>query len=256
MQFGLSQNIVESINKIFEQNSKVDEVIVFGSRAKGNYRDDSDIDLAVKGRNVSSKDILSFGVKLEALNIPYKIDLINYATINDKDVIEHINRVGIVFYSRWRKMKFSDFVDINPSVSLKSGEQYSFVEMKDLKDGNKFCFPNEERKLSGGARFKESDTLFARITPCLENGKICKVKGLRNGIGFGSTEFLVFRGKKELSDNDFVFYLSRWNEVRDFAEGNFEGTSGRQRVPKDCFENLVLNLPPYHEQISISAILN
>src|SRR5665213_3160509 len=176
MQFGLSQNIVESINKIFEQNSKVDEVIVFGSRAKGNYRDDSDIDLAVKGRNVSSKDILSFGVKLEALNIPYKIDLINYATINDKDVIEHINRVGIVFYSRWRKMKFSDFVDINPSVSLKSGEQYSFVEMKDLKDGNKFCFQNKNLKLSGAARSKRMDKLFPKTTLFLKTEKFLKEK--------------------------------------------------------------------------------
>jgi type I restriction enzyme S subunit len=110
MQFGLSENIIEHINKVFEENSKVHEVILFGSRAKGNYRDDSDIDLALKGRNVSSKDILSLGVKLEALNIPYKIDLINYATVNDKDVVDHIDRVGIVFYERWKKLKLADLI--------------------------------------------------------------------------------------------------------------------------------------------------
>ncbi|MEI7983088.1 MAG: restriction endonuclease subunit S, partial [Bacteroidota bacterium] len=99
-------------------------------------------------------------------------------------------------------------------------------------------------------------TLFARITPCLENGKICKVRGLKNGVAFGSTEFLVFRGKETISDNDFVFYLSRWEEVRGFAEGHFEGTSGRQRVPKNCFANLLLELPDYSEQIQIASILN
>jgi type I restriction enzyme S subunit len=256
MKYGLNDTTIEAMQKVFESNSKIDEVIVFGSRAKGNYKEGSDIDLAVKGRNINLDDILSLSRKLDELNLPYKIDLINYATIKDKDVVEHIDRVGIVFYERWRKIKFSEFVDINPSVSLKSGQEYSFVEMKDLHDGNKFCFPSELRKPSGGARFKEGDTLFARITPCLENGKICQVKGLKNEIGFGSTELLVFRGKQNISDNNFVFYLSRWNEVRDFAEGNFEGTSGRQRVPKDCFENLVLNLPPYKEQISIASILS
>lgn len=158
--------------------------------------------------------------------------------------------------SEWKEYKFSDFVEINPSVSMKGMETYSFVEMKDLQDGNKFCFPSAERYPSSGSRFLEDDTLFARITPCLENGKICKVKGLKNGLGFGSTEFLVFRGLKNISDSDFVFYLSRWDEVRGFAESRFEGTSGRQRVPKNCFENLILNLPPLPEQIAIAEVLS
>lgn len=158
--------------------------------------------------------------------------------------------------SEWKEYKFSDFVEINPTVSMKGTERYSFVEMKDLQDGNKFCFPSRERNPSSGARFKEGDTLFARITPCLENGKICKVKGLKSGIGFGSTEFLVFRSKGNVSDNDFVFYLSRWDEVRGYAESRFEGTSGRQRVPKNCFNNLFLNLPPLPEQTAIAEVLS
>ncbi len=128
--------------------------------------------------------------------------------------------------------------------------------MKDLSDGQRNCFPSAERYLSGGARFENEDTLFARITPCLENGKISQVKGLKNGVGFGSTEFYVFRGKENVSDSNFVFYLSRWSEVRDFAEMNFDGTSGRQRVPKDCFNNLKLNLPPLPEQQAIAEVLS
>jgi len=158
--------------------------------------------------------------------------------------------------TKWKEYKFSDFVKINPTVNLNGKEEYSYVEMKDLKDGNKFCVPSVERKPASGARFQEGDTLFAKITPCLENGKICQVKGLKNGLGFGSTEFLVFRGKENISDSDFVFYLSRWDEVRGFAEGNFEGTSGRQRVPKNCFDNLTLELPDYKEQIQIASTLS
>ena len=96
----------------------------------------------------------------------------------------------------WKTYIVSDFIDINPKVLLKKGEDYSFVEMKDLDPNNKYVSPSVSKELKGGARFQNADTLFARITPCLENGKICQVKNLENNLGFGSTEFLVFRGKK------------------------------------------------------------
>jgi len=156
----------------------------------------------------------------------------------------------------WEEYKFSDFVDINPEVKFKDRSRVSFIEMKDVYDGIRYSVPSVERALVGGAKFQEGDTLFARITPCLENGKIAQAKGLKDGVGFGSTEFLVFRGKQNTSDNDFVFYLSRWDEVRGYAESRFEGTSGRQRVPKNCFDNLYLRLPDYKEQKSIANILS
>ncbi len=157
----------------------------------------------------------------------------------------------------FKKYKFSDFVEINPSVKLKAGDEYSFIEMADLTDGQRYVYPSITRTLTGGARFEEGDTLFARITPCLENGKICQAKGLKDGKGFGSTEFLVFRGKKDISDSNFVFYLSRWDDVRRFAELHMVGTSGRQRVPKDVFENLELELPEDLEtQTRIASILS
>lgn len=256
LKFGLDDKVIEDIQKVFQDNWKVDAVVLFGSRAKGNYRERSDIDLAVKGRNITFDDILSLSSKLDDLNLPYEIDLINYSSIKDEDVIEHIDRVGIVFYERWKEYKFTDFVEINPVVKFHDKKKVSFIEMKDLSYGDRNCYPSIERELTGGARFENDDTLFARITPCLENGKINQVKGLKDGVGFGSTEFLVFRGKKNISNKDFVFYLLRWDEVRDYAERHFEGTSGRQRVPKDCFDNLFLNFPPLKEQESIASILS
>ena len=155
-----------------------------------------------------------------------------------------------------RKYLFSDFVSVNPLVSLKPNKDYSFIEMKDLSDGQRFAYPSRERKLTGGARFEEGDTLFARITPCLENGKICQAKNLKNGKAFGSTEFLIFREKEGVSNRDFVYYLSRWDKVRRFAEANLVGTSGRQRVSKDVFEKLELELPDLPTQSRIGSILS
>lgn len=159
--------------------------------------------------------------------------------------------------NEWKEYTFSEFIQINPSVKLPKDKAVSFVEMKDLVDGRRFCIPSSERRNGSGSKFHEYDTLFARITPCLENGKISQVKGLKGGIGLGSTEFLVFRGTPTLSDNNFVFYLSRWEEVRAHAEINLDGTSGRQRVPKECFNDLKLNLPTdLAEQRAIASILS
>lgn len=158
--------------------------------------------------------------------------------------------------NEWKKYRFSDFVNVNPPVTLPKDVKISFVEMKDLNEGVRYCTPSQEKYLAGGSRFQEKDTLFARITPCLENGKICQVKGLKEGKGFGSTEFHVFRGKNNISDSDFVYYLSRWDDVRGHAEINLDGTSGRQRVPKQAFDDLILLLPPLSEQKTIASILN
>jgi len=158
--------------------------------------------------------------------------------------------------SEWKEYKLSDFIEINPKVTLKSGSKNSFVEMKDLSESQKFVLPSQLKEIKGGARFQNFDTLFARITPCLQNGKICQVKGLKNSIGFGSTEFLVFRGKEGISNTDFVYYLSRYDVVRKFAEQNMIGTSGRQRVSKDAFENIELLLPDLPTQTAIAEILS
>ena len=158
--------------------------------------------------------------------------------------------------TEWKEYKFSDFVEINPSVKIPKGIPVSFVEMKDLDCSVRYCESSQLKELTGGSRFMNGDTLFARITPCLENGKICQVRNLKNGYGFGSTEFHVFRGKEGVSDNDFVYYLSRWDEVRDFAEHNLEGSSGRQRVSKEAFDNLFLILPPLPTQRRIATILS
>lgn len=158
--------------------------------------------------------------------------------------------------TEWKEYKFSDFVEINPSVKIPKGIPVSFVEMKDLDSSVRYCESSQKKELTGGSRFINGDTLFARITPCMENGKICQVRNLENGIGFGSTEFHILRGKEGVSDSDFVYYLSRWDEVRDHAEHNMEGSSGRQRVPKQAFDSLFLSLPSLPTQRRIAAILS
>lgn len=98
--FGLAEDIVFSLYSIFENSLEVEEVIIFGSRAKGNYRPGSDIDLAIKGEGVTFETILAIMSEIENLELLYKADVINYYAIHDKNIIDHIDRVGKVFWKR------------------------------------------------------------------------------------------------------------------------------------------------------------
>lgn len=158
----------------------------------------------------------------------------------------------------WVKMQFKDAVLFPPKVVLEKGENYSFIPMEDLSSGIKYVLPNVEKTWngSGGAKFEEGDTLFARITPCLQNGKIAQAKGLKNGKGFGSTEYFIFRGKEGVTDTDFVYYLSLNEEFKKNAIGSMVGASGRQRADQKFVGEYEINLPPLHTQKRIASILS
>jgi type I restriction enzyme S subunit len=115
MKFGLEQNIIDKLIAVFEQHSKVDKALLFGSRAKGNYRPNSDIDIAIKGQDLNTDDIIAMSVAFEEKGITHKIDLINYFTIKEPDLKDHINRIGIELYSRWKEYKLSELADITSS---------------------------------------------------------------------------------------------------------------------------------------------
>lgn len=152
-------------------------------------------------------------------------------------------------------MRFGEFVDINPKIKLKKGSSYPFVEMKDLEPSIRSVFSNYDKEFSGsGSKFEFGDTLLARITPCLENGKTSQFKG-HSSPAWGSTEFIVLRGIPDKSDNSFIYYFSRSPEFRSHAIQNMVGSSGRQRVPNDAIEKYECEFPPLSDQKAIAHIL-
>jgi len=122
--------------------------------------------------------------------------------------------------------------------------------------GSRSAYASEQRQFDGGgSRFAVGDTLMARITPCLENGKIARFAGLPGEIGHGSTEFIVIRGRDGVSDTDYAYYLTKWEGVSGYAISQMTGTSGRQRVPSEALDHLKVLLPPLPEQRAIAHIL-
>ena len=158
--------------------------------------------------------------------------------------------------SEWTKKKLSDIADFNPRETIKKGAIAKKIPMDVLSPFYRDIPYYVEEGFSGGTKFRNGDTIMARITPCLENGKTAQVSILNDGeVGFGSTEYIVFRAKEGIADKDYLYYLVCSPEVREPAIKSMVGSSGRQRVQTDVVKNLEIDVPPLIEQEKIGSFL-
>ena len=157
--------------------------------------------------------------------------------------------------AEWFPKRLDEIVEFNPRETIKKGVIAKKVAMDKLQP---FCRDITEFELepfSGGTKFRNGDTIMARITPCLENGKTAKVNILDDGeVGFGSTEYIVFRAREGV-DADFVYYLISSPLVREPAIKSMVGSSGRQRVQTDVVQGITVMVPTLEEQEDIAGIL-
>ena len=156
--------------------------------------------------------------------------------------------------------RLADVCKINPSFdkSINDDAACSFVPMSYVDDKLGKIVEADIRLVKevkkGYTAFRENDVLFAKITPCMENGKCAIARNLENGIGFGSTEFHVLRAQEKIYP-DYVYYFLRQEHIRKQATHWFRGTAGQQRVPTDFLQDLCIPLPPLLEQKRIAAQL-
>mgnify|MGYP000992803793 CR=1 FL=1 len=153
-------------------------------------------------------------------------------------------------------VRLGDVVLFNPRENIKKGVIAKKIDMSVLQPFTRDVPSYEFLEYKGGTKFRSGDTIMARITPCLENGKTAKVNVLEeNEVGFGSTEYIVFRAIDGISDEDFVYYLVCSPIVREPAIKSMVGSSGRQRVQTDVLQNLEINLPDLETQRIIGSVL-
>lgn len=152
--------------------------------------------------------------------------------------------------------KLKDCVIINPKEVIEKNTFAKKVSMEKLQPFCRDITEYERCEYKGGTKFRNGDTIMARITPCLENGKTAKVNFLDNGeVGFGSTEYIVFRAKEEIMDADFLYYLIISPLVRETAIKSMVGSSGRQRVQTDVVANIEIEIPSLLEQKKVANIM-
>jgi type I restriction enzyme S subunit len=160
-----------------------------------------------------------------------------------------------------QRVPLAKLAEINPSrltASLLPTDEVSFIPMGDVTESGRWT-GSQTRILadvrSGFTCFAEGDVLFAKITPCMENGKGCLAKGLANSVGFGSTEFHVLRAKED-ADAGFIYQWTIYQDLRKTAKNSMTGSAGQQRVPTDFFEKFEVLAFPKPEQSKIAEILS
>ena len=157
----------------------------------------------------------------------------------------------------WRKYKLKDFIEFNPKEKVPQGKLCRKISMDQITPFTRFVESNIYEVYKGGAKFRNYDTIMARITPCLENGKTAYISSLHSEeVAVGSTEYIVLRKRENISDSKFIFYLAISPIVRDIAIKSMVGSSGRQRVQQDVLENYEIPIPSLPMQKNIAHILS
>jgi type I restriction enzyme, S subunit len=160
--------------------------------------------------------------------------------------------------AEWSKVPVANLAIINPRYSMKKGREYPFVEMASIGENFAGILQVATRVLAGSglSRFKAGDTLFAKITPCPQNGKVAFVHSIPCDVGLGSTEFIVASPRPNTVPR-FLYHLLCSHDVRGRAVARMEGSTGRQRVPDDAFtKRLLAPFPERNEQAAIVCLLD
>lgn len=158
-----------------------------------------------------------------------------------------------------RKVRITDLAEINPplTVRVQNDAEVAFIPMSAVKEGGGIKLL-EQAKYSevstGFTKFQDRDVLFAKITPCMENGKGALVENLPNKVGCGSTEFHVLRARENCASG-YLFQVMQWSVVRQKAETFMSGSAGQQRVLSDFFTRHKVYAPPLEAQRKVAQIL-
>ncbi|NDC30882.1 MAG: restriction endonuclease subunit S [Bacteroidetes bacterium] len=262
MKFGLEQHIIDTLIAVFEQHSKVDKALVFGSRAKGNYRPDSDIDIAIKGQDLNTDDIIAMSVAFEEKGITHKIDLINYHSIKEPELKDHIDRVGIEFYSRWQKVEIKDIIESAntgldaikraPIVNFDTG--IKCLRIQDVSQTKKYedwGFCNVEERNFKRFQLKKEEIIIARtgatvgVNMFIENDL---QSVFNNGL-------IRIRTNKNKCLPKFLHYTFRTTHFNSFIESISDGTSTQPNMQINALLTFEIALPPLKEQTHIANIL-
>lgn len=157
----------------------------------------------------------------------------------------------------WQEKRLGEVAEINPKVTLLKNKLYSYIDIEQINPANRYvnCLVNKVYTGQSCSKFSDGDIVFSRITPCLENRKIAQVK-IDNQLGFGSTEFIVFREKPKLINQKFLYYLIISDNIVLPAINSMSGASGRQRADKNFIQKIKINIPDLATQEKIADILS
>ncbi len=256
----LDRDQLDLLHTILKRHIPDKAVWAYGSRATWKAEETSDLDLAVFG--CDSMEIHALKEALEESDLLLSVDVMDWESIPE-NFRENIGEKYVVLQEEasrpegWREVRLGEVAEVNPKETIPKGTEAPKVLMDFLVPHTKRIPQYIVENYKGGSKFRNGDTLVARITPCLENGKTSFVDILeRAQVGFGSTEFIVLREKPQVTDKHYLYYLAVSDDFRDVAVKSMTGTSGRQRVVTDEILRYKFFLPELLEQKAIAEVLS
>ena len=155
----------------------------------------------------------------------------------------------------WGMRPLAECCDVNPKkgedARIQKGMEVSFVPMQSVSeqgDIDTTVVKTYEEVQKGFTYFSEGDVLFAKITPCMENGKGAIARGLKNSVGFGSTEFHVLRPKAGVCNSEWIYAITSFPQFRQDAARKMTGSAGQRRVPASFLASYMVSCPPFELQ--------
>ena len=183
----------------------------------------------------------------------FKSWFVDFEPFKDGEFVE--SELGMI-PKGWRVGSLNEVAYINPPRTLKKGQNALYLDMKNMPTSGSFPSNWDFKEYTGGMKFQNQDTLMARITPCLENGKVAYINFLhKDEVAFGSTEYIVMTAKDGFIP-ELLYFLCRDDAFKGYATKNMNGSSGRQRVSGETIGNYIIAIPPKNVINSISDYYN
>ncbi|WP_321826277.1 restriction endonuclease subunit S [Maribacter dokdonensis] len=257
--YGLKPHTIKSIQGVFAKYPDIDKAILFGSRAKGNYRNGSDIDLTLVGNNLTLSQQFAIETALDDLLLPYKMDLSIFHKIENQDLIDHINRVGITFYENdnafakaeeWEEKKLKEVAELVKN-SWKVGDEHSpYIALEHIvENGLRIKGVGDSNDVASNKyRFDAETFLFGKLRPYFRKLYRPDFKGIC------STDIWVVKAIED-NDKDFLFYFFANKEFIDLSYSTSSGT----RMPRadwNFIKDTKWEFPPLPEQKAIANVLS
>jgi type I restriction enzyme, S subunit len=262
MKYGLSQKQIDEINEVFATYDEIEEAILFGSRAINTFKEASDVDIAIKGENITLKTVANLKYELEEETyIPFFFDVVAFNSVQSEELKKHINMKGVSLYqklmSEWREVKLSDIADVRDGThdSPKESKEGKFlITSKHIKYG-KIDFSkayliskNDFEAVNKRSKVDKYDILFSMI------GTIGEMVIIDFEPDFAIKNVGLFKtSNKDLSQ--WIYYYFKSNDAQAEIDASLKGST-QQYITLGDLRNFPIKIPPLEEQKAIAEVLS
>ena len=265
MPYGLKEIELAKLSKVFASNEHIKRVILYGSRAKGNYKLFSDVDITLEGPELTFTDLNHLSLAIDDLLLPYQFDISIFHTLKNHDLIDHIQRIGITIFEReseWKEYKLGDIADITPGFAFKSkdfGQTGELVvKIKDiappyieLANADHVDLSSYDKNKLSKYLLCEGDYVVAMTGATI--GKVGKLK--TDKYAYLNQRVAKIKAKEGVCD-DFVYFSICGDDFQSFIQNNIDSNSAQENISANSIGRFPVSLPSLNEQRRIASILS